>query len=53
MKNGELITVEGSAPFQTKKEITHGVKARNVGALANLDSSALQIGEKMMIKKLD
>jgi hypothetical protein len=53
-KNEELVTVEGSAPFEMEKEIARGVKAGNVGALANLGTFSLQIGKKkMMIKKLD
>jgi hypothetical protein len=33
-------------PSETGKEITRGVRARNVGAIANLGSFALPIGKK-------
>jgi hypothetical protein len=41
--------VERSAPSETKKEIMHGVGARNMGALATWDSFAPPKREKRIM----
>jgi hypothetical protein len=55
-KNQGLDIVEGSAPFETEKEIADGVGAGNVGALATRHSYAPTVGKEklwMMVMHLD
>jgi hypothetical protein len=46
VENDGMDIVKGSAPSEMEKEITCGVRAGNVGALANLGSFAPQIVKK-------
>jgi hypothetical protein len=46
-ENEEMDLVERSAPSEMKKEIVHGVGARNVGAQTTQDNFALPFGKKL------